>query len=812
MVARRDDAHAMMQRLRDGYTAGVSFDAVDGAARRLDQNLATLEKTILQRTQLRARLEAKQAEVQKVHGGLSAKLTPIVDDSYFEVVSAADEIGKGGNRAILSLINGGIRRLHAILDLGAETNMMTGLLAAGTASMSPPMLAQLRQHYQVAAERARRLLSRLPDEPEFRAMRTQIDALLKAGEFKRDEPVAAPAAATPALAVASTAVPPTAQPIPQADGPAGGEVKPAPAAASAKTDAVTPAAVVPAVTPAVAADAKSADAPAAELAAKRAAEPPTPVAAPAVVPVVADGSDRLKEVFRAHESLTGILVKLVDDLNFRLMMNGQDAARKSSSLLKTLVDKQIVALRNALETSAQTHLLTTLLSEGATARELDQLAPVQDRFKAAASLLRKVSASLTDPAIKKSIDELIAFGTDADGVFGLRAQELAAGHAANESVKDNLAIQHDLDQAVAALVKTSEAGMKSSEGQLLASLDRYRQVLIGVALISVLAAGGIGIFYVQRKLVRPLSAIDGSIGRLARQIVATIVDIRSAAAEVARSATEISTSTGDLSQRTEEHAASLEQTSASMEEMATTVTRNAENAKHADVLAKDTRAVADRGGAVVAKTIGAMARIEESSGKMSDIISVIDEVARQTNLLALNAAVEAARAGDAGRGFAVVASEVRSLAQRSSQAAKDIRGLITNSAAQVKEGVELVNATGAALKDVVASIQKVTDVVAAIASASHEQSAGIDQINRSLAQMDEVTQQNSALVEQNAATAKTLEWQATQMDERISVLQRDAADEDDRVEPVAKAATARPVAKRPVPMTDHAGKRTGTHG
>ena len=783
MAARRDDAHAMMQRLRDGNAAGVSFDAVDGAARRLDQNLAVLEKTILERTQLRARLEAKQVEIQKVHGSLSEKLTPIVDDSYSEVVTAADEIGKGGNRAILSLINGGIRRLHAILDLGAETNMMTGLLAAGTAAMSPSMLVQLRQHYTVAAERARRLLSRLPDEPEFRAMRSQIDELLKAGAFTPVEPVAAPVAAT-------APAPPVVQPTAQTGGPTGGEAVPSSAA--------------PAAAPAVTADAKLE----AKLEAKSAAEPPAPAAAPAVV----DGGDRLKEVFRAHESLTGILVKLVDDLNFRLMMNGQDAARKSSGLLKTLVDKQIVELRNALETSAQTHLLTTMLSEGAAAKEAGQLAPIQDRFKAAASLLRKVSASLSDPAIGKSIGDLIAFGTDADGVFGLRAQELAAGHAANESVKANLAIQRDLDQAVAALVKTSEAGMKASEGQLLASLERYRQVLIGVALISVLAAGGIGIFYVQRRLVRPLSAIDDSIGRLARQIVVTIADIRTAAAEVANSAAEISTSTGDLSQRTEQQSTSLVQTSASMDEMATAVTRNAENAQHADVLAKDTRSVADRGGAVVGKTIGAMARIEESSGKMSDIISVIDEVARQTNLLALNAAVEAARAGDAGRGFAVVASEVRSLAQRSSQAAKDIRGLITNSAAQVKEGVALVNATGAALKDVVASIQKVTDVVAAIASASHEQSTGIDQVNRALAQMDQMTQQNSALVEQNAATAKTLEWQATQMDERISVLQRDAADEHETTVPVMPAAAVKPAAKRPVPVADNVGKRTGTYG
>ena len=171
---------------------------------------------------------------------------------------------------------------------------------------------------------------------------------------------------------------------------------------------------------------------------------------------------------------------------------------------------------------------------------------------------------------------------------------------------------------------------------------------------------------------------------------------------------------------------------------------------------------------MVAKAVDAMARIEDSSRKISDIIGVIDEIARQTNLLALNAAVEAARAGDAGRGFAVVASEVRSLAQRSSQAAKDIKDLITNSSSQVQEGVGLVNQAGTSLSEIVDSIKQVADIVAEIASASSEQSTGIDQINKALNQMDEVTQQNSALVEENAASAKTLEHQSEAMNEKVA--------------------------------------------
>jgi methyl-accepting chemotaxis protein len=205
-----------------------------------------------------------------------------------------------------------------------------------------------------------------------------------------------------------------------------------------------------------------------------------------------------------------------------------------------------------------------------------------------------------------------------------------------------------------------------------------------------------------------------------------------------------------------------------MEEISATVKKNAENAHEANQSAITTRDLADRGGQVAAKAVEAMAKIEDSSRKISDIIGVIDEIARQTNLLALNAAVEAARAGEAGRGFAVVASEVRSLAQRSSQAAKDIKDLITNSSGQVKEGVDLVNKAGASLHEIVESIKKVSALVADIANAGAEQASGIEQVNKALTQMDDVTQQNSALVEENAATAKTLEHQAKAMDERVS--------------------------------------------
>jgi methyl-accepting chemotaxis protein len=291
-----------------------------------------------------------------------------------------------------------------------------------------------------------------------------------------------------------------------------------------------------------------------------------------------------------------------------------------------------------------------------------------------------------------------------------------------------------------------------------------------------------------------IEALCAGVNSLLDSMSSVIAEIKAAAREVTNASSEISASTTDLSQRTEEQAASLEETSASMEQISATVKKNAENANEANRSASDTREVADRGGQVVAKAVEAMARIEESSRKISDIIGVIDEIARQTNLLALNAAVEAARAGEAGRGFAVVASEVRSLAQRSSQAAKDIKDLITNSNGQVKDGVDLVNKAGTALTEIVESIKKVAGVVSDIANASAEQASGIEQVNKALTQMDEVTQQNSALVEENAATAKTLEHQANAMNERVDAFRIAGGD---MAPPARPAAAKAPAAAKP---------------
>ena len=266
------------------------------------------------------------------------------------------------------------------------------------------------------------------------------------------------------------------------------------------------------------------------------------------------------------------------------------------------------------------------------------------------------------------------------------------------------------------------------------------------------------------------SEYKGSFDKLKRdanttadKLTEVINRINSSATLVASGAEEISQGNADLSQRTEEQASSLEETASSMEEMTSTVRQNADNAKVANDLAEETCEKAIQGGEVVNRAVTSMSAINESSKKIADIIGVIDEIAFQTNLLALNAAVEAARAGEQGRGFAVVAGEVRNLAQRSAGAAKEIKELIRDSVGKVADGSQLVNESGATLKEIVVSVQRVTQMISDITEASEEQSAGIEQVNKAISQMDEMTQQNAALVEEASAAGESMAEQANEM-------------------------------------------------
>ncbi|CAB3911492.1 Methyl-accepting chemotaxis protein I [Achromobacter pulmonis] len=251
--------------------------------------------------------------------------------------------------------------------------------------------------------------------------------------------------------------------------------------------------------------------------------------------------------------------------------------------------------------------------------------------------------------------------------------------------------------------------------------------------------------------------------RMQESLTRTVSEVRRSVTEINTGAAEIASGNTNLSARTEEQAASLEQTAASMEELATTVKQNTEHAHQANTLAAESRSIALRGGEAVGQVVTTMDRISESSRRIAEIVSVIDGIAFQTNILALNAAVEAARAGEQGKGFAVVAGEVRTLAQRSAQAAREVKDLIEQSSGNVASGAEQVRAAGDTMQEIVTSVQRVTQIMAEITEASTEQATGIDQINGAVTQMDDVTQQNAALVEQAAAAAASLEEQAKRL-------------------------------------------------
>jgi len=282
----------------------------------------------------------------------------------------------------------------------------------------------------------------------------------------------------------------------------------------------------------------------------------------------------------------------------------------------------------------------------------------------------------------------------------------------------------------------------------------------------------------------------------------TVATITNAAMEVGNASNEMHTGSQDLSHRTEQQAANIEETAASMEEVATTVTQNAQNAEEANRIAATARERANAGGEVVGGAVEAMVRIEESSQKISDILGVIDEIAFQTNLLALNAAVEAARAGDAGKGFAVVASEVGKLALRSSDAAKEIKDLIASSEIEVRNGVKLVSDAGESLSEIVESVGSAAEIIAEISTASREQANSVQEVNASIARMDEMTQQNSALVEQYAASTRALEDQSQFLMESVSFFSLEEAAADEKPQ-------ARKAKQKPKPHATSRKKRSG---
>ncbi|MFC5459272.1 methyl-accepting chemotaxis protein [Massilia niabensis] len=429
--------------------------------------------------------------------------------------------------------------------------------------------------------------------------------------------------------------------------------------------------------------------------------------------------------------------------------------------------------------------------------------------------IQKYTASIKEHlAIAKPLfvsDEANRIFSEFETVSVLYEQELARTLALagaepllqrNEELSDALtsARKHanTLDDLLTLLAKQKEARAKDAAAETSSMYESSRLFMLMLTLGSALAGIALGVL-ITRNLTRQLGGEPNEASSIAAQIaggdlnvtittnpddkssmmfamkqmrdsLATIVgQVRTGTEAIATASAQVAAGNQDLSSRTEQQASSLEETASSMEELTSTVKENAENASQANTMAAKASQVAVKGGAVIHEVVGTMEQINDSAKKIVDIITVIDGIAFQTNILALNAAVEAARAGEQGRGFAVVASEVRTLAQRSASAAKEIKLLIGNSVEKVETGSRLVAEAGATMDEIVQSVQHVTNIMAEISSASQEQTTGIDQINQAVAQMDQVTQQNAALVEEAAAASEAMQEQAAHLAEVVSV-------------------------------------------
>jgi methyl-accepting chemotaxis protein len=362
-------------------------------------------------------------------------------------------------------------------------------------------------------------------------------------------------------------------------------------------------------------------------------------------------------------------------------------------------------------------------------------------------------------------------GFDPRALLGKDPGQYLDDPAARAAIADSSSNASALDTALAGhTLRLAAASIRDAAGKYVGRVTQWQDRTQEAAteqemqqVVSQAIAGDLSRRIATERKQGFFATLSTGINQLVANMQSVVQTITSAAREVAASSAEISKGNVNLSQRTEEQASSLQEAASSMEQMTSTVKQSADNAAAANSLAVAARSQAEKGGAVVSQAVAAMQEINASSRRISDIIGVIDDIAFQTNLLALNAAVEAARAGDQGRGFAVVASEVRTLASRSAEAAKEIKGLISDSVGKVAEGSKLVDESGNTLGQIVIAVKKVTDIVAEIAAASHEQSAGIEQVSKAVSLMDESTQQNAALVEEAAAAAEALTGQAQEL-------------------------------------------------
>ena len=432
---------------------------------------------------------------------------------------------------------------------------------------------------------------------------------------------------------------------------------------------------------------------------------------------------------------------------------------------------------------------------GAANRATEYLTSSKKTMDAFASVQRNPESARLVAEVTKSYATF--HGLLVQQVNAINQRSLDSFMSANTSVAR---VNLEYDKVSTDFSNVVDAVTNAQVDQARADFQLTRWLMFGIAGLTVLVALGCWMF-MNRTVLRPLGEAVSHFGRIAagdmtgrvevrssneigqlfsgirrmqEALTRTVAKVRSGVEEINVGAREIADGNNDLSSRTEQQAASLEETAASMEQLASTVKQNADNARQANTLATSASAVAVKGGDVVAEVVGTMEGISTSSRKIAEIVGVIDSIAFQTNILALNAAVEAARAGEQGKGFAVVAAEVRSLAQRSAQAAREIKGLIDDSVSKVTAGSTQVEAAGQTMQEIVASVRRVSDIIGEIAAASQEQSSGIDQVNKAVSQMDEVTQQNAALVEEAAAAAGALQSQAQSLAEAVNVFRVNA--------------------------------------
>jgi len=449
--------------------------------------------------------------------------------------------------------------------------------------------------------------------------------------------------------------------------------------------------------------------------------------------------------------------------------------------------------------------------------------------KKAAKLLKQIEPLIAASGPEKDLfasilEQRKAYSASRDGAVKAKADgnEEEAARLLDKAFTPAAQRYQDLLQE---LVTMQRASMDATAGGIDGNAERSTRLMMILAACALLA-GAVFAWQLTRGIVGPIrdavtlaetvaggdlthridaSAQDetGALLRALRHmndsLVGIVSQVRGGTDTISTASREISAGNLDLSARTEQQASALEQTAASMEELTTTVRQNADNARQANQLAIAASDIAIQGGTVVGEVVTTMGAINDSAKRIADIIGVIDGIAFQTNILALNAAVEAARAGEQGRGFAVVASEVRNLAQRSAAAAKEIKELITASVTSVDAGARLVDQAGTTMEQVVTSIRRVTDIMAEITSASQEQTTGIEQVNHAIGQMDQVTQQNAALVEEAAAAAASMQDQAATLADVVSVFKLDGAHGVAAVAPVARAAAAAaPAVRAPV--------------